>query len=46
MTSAPAHLDEPVLLKDPTDFASRQDAKFTHVSLRSSLQRHPSEADA
>jgi hypothetical protein len=46
MTSAPAHLDEPVLLKDPTDFASRQDAKSTHASLRSSLQRYRSEADA
>jgi hypothetical protein len=46
MTSTPAHLDEPVPLKDPTDFASRQDAKFTHASLRSSLQRHRSEADA
>jgi hypothetical protein len=46
MASAPAHLDEPVLLKDSTDFASRQDAKFTHASLRSSLQRHRSEADA
>jgi hypothetical protein len=41
MTSAPAHLDGPVLLKDPTDFASRQDAKSTHVSLRSSLQMLP-----
>lgn len=37
MTSAPAYLDEPVLLKDPTDLASRQDAKPTHASLRSSL---------
>jgi hypothetical protein len=46
MTSAPAHLDEPVLLKDPTDFASRQDAKPTHASLRTSLQRHRSGADA
>ncbi len=46
VTSAPTYLDEPVLLKDPTDFASRQDAKFTHVSLRSSLRRHPYEADA
>ena len=42
MTSAPAHLDEPVLLKDATDFASRQDAKFSHVSIRSSLQIHRS----
>ena len=39
MASAPAHFDEPVLLKDPTNFASRQDAKPTHASLRSSLQR-------
>jgi hypothetical protein len=46
MTSALAHLDETVLLKDPTDFASRQDAKPTHASLRSSSQRHRSEADA
>jgi hypothetical protein len=46
MTSAPAHLEEPVLLKDPTGLASRQDAKPTHASLRSSLQRHRSEADA
>jgi hypothetical protein len=37
VTSAPPHLDESVLLKDPTDFASRQDAKPTHASLRSSL---------
>jgi hypothetical protein len=37
MTSALAHLDEAVLLKDPTDFASRQDAKPTHASLRSLL---------
>jgi hypothetical protein len=46
MTSAPAHLDEPVLLKDPTGLASRQDAKPTHASLRSSLQRRRSDADA
>jgi hypothetical protein len=46
MTSASAHPGEPMLLKDPTDFASRQDAKSTHASLRSSLQRHRSEADA
>jgi hypothetical protein len=31
MTSAPAYLDEPVLLKDATNFASRQDAKPTHA---------------
>ena len=37
VTSAPAHFDEDVLLEDPTDFASRQDAKSTHASLRSSL---------
>ena len=46
MTSTPAHLDEPVPLKNPTDFASRQDAKPTHASLRSSLQKHQSEAGA
>jgi hypothetical protein len=46
MTSAPAYLDEPVLLKDPTGVASRQDAKPTHASLRSSSRRHRSEADA
>ena len=46
MTSPPAYLDEPVLLKDPTGFASRQDAKPTHASLRSSSQKHQSEADA
>jgi hypothetical protein len=46
MTSAPAHLNEPVLLKDPTNFASRQDAKPTHASLRSALQKPRSEADA
>jgi hypothetical protein len=45
MTSAPAHLDEPVLLKYlrlriPTG------REATHASLRSSLQRHRSEADA
>src|SRR2546426_12750275 len=45
MTPAPAHLNEPMLLKDPTNFASRQDAKLTHASLRSSLQRCRSEAD-
>jgi hypothetical protein len=46
VASAPADLDESVLLKNPTGLASRQDAKPTHASLRSSLQRHPSEADA
>jgi hypothetical protein len=46
MTSAPARLDEPVVLKHSTHFASRQDAKFTHASLRSSLRRHRSGADA
>jgi hypothetical protein len=46
MTSAPAHFGESVLLKDPTGLASRQDAKPTHASLRSSLQRRRSEADA
>src|SRR5436309_433264 len=46
MTSAPTHLDEPVLLKDPIDFASRQEAKPTHASLRSSLRRHRCEVDA
>jgi hypothetical protein len=33
MTSPPAHLDEPVLLTDPTDFASRKDAKSS-IALR------------
>ena len=46
VTSALAHFDEPVLLKDSTDPASRQDAKPTHASLRSSLQIHRSEVDA
>lgn len=46
MTSALTYFDESVPLKDPTDFASRQDAKPTHASLRSSLRRHRSEADA
>ena len=36
MTSTAADLDESVLLKDVTRLASRQDAKSTHASLRSS----------
>jgi hypothetical protein len=36
MAAALAHLDEAMLLKDPTSLASRQDAKPTHASLRSS----------
>jgi hypothetical protein len=46
MASALSHLDEPVPLSDPINFASREDAKPTHASLRSSLQRRRSEAYA
>src|SRR5512146_1444955 len=46
VTCTPAHLGEAVLLENPTDLASRQDAKPTHASLRSSSQRLRCEADA
>jgi hypothetical protein len=46
VAAAAALLDEFMLLKDATHLASRQDAKSTHASLRSSSRRLQSAAGA